>query len=132
MPAQHLPDADATLDLGQAVKRSARVRSREVSEADITSSDARRLVERLQPLNLSERIVGAVPGGFYVHGSDHVLIGRVAPVVIDEIISSDWREIPKRLNGASGGAKPWMPVHAQIPQMNVRVYDRSAIQSGHA
>ena len=50
MPAQHLPDADATLDLGQAVKRCARVRSGEVGEADITGGDARRLVERLEPL----------------------------------------------------------------------------------
>ena len=40
VPAQHLPDADATLDLREAVKRSRRARSGEVSEADITSSDA--------------------------------------------------------------------------------------------
>src|SRR3984957_2177388 len=132
MPAQHLPDANATLDLSEPVKCSRRVRSREVGKANITSSDARRLVERLQPLNLSQRIVGPVPRGFYMHRGDDILVGRVAAVIIDEIISSYRREIPKRLNGASGGAKPWMPVHPQIPQMNVRVYDRSAIQSGHA
>ena len=40
MPAQHLPNADATLDLGEAVKRSARVRSGEVGEADVAAGDA--------------------------------------------------------------------------------------------
>ncbi len=93
MPAQHLPDADATLDLCEAVKCSRRVRSREVGKANITSSDAGRLVERLQPLNLSERIVGPVPRGFYMHRGDDILVGRVAAVIIDEIVSSDRREI---------------------------------------
>src|ERR1700729_10947 len=41
VPAQHLPDAHAPLDRGQAVKCRARIRNREVSKADITSSDAR-------------------------------------------------------------------------------------------
>src|ERR1700760_3435831 len=132
VPAQHLPDADATLDLREAVERSVRVGSVEVSEADITSRNARRLVERLQPLNLGEGIVGSVPGGVYVYGGDDVLIGGVTPIVIDEVISSDWPEIPQRLDGPSGGAKPRMPVHAQIPQMDMRVDDRSRIQFGHA
>src|SRR5438132_1324008 len=66
VPAHHLPDADATLDLREAVERSVRVGSVEVSEANIASRNARRLVELLQPLNLGEGIVGAVPGGVYV------------------------------------------------------------------
>ena len=40
MPAQHLSDADATLDLGQAAKPGARARSGEVSEADVAHGDA--------------------------------------------------------------------------------------------
>ena len=33
---------------------------------------------------------------------DDVLVGRIAAIIIDEIVSSDWREIAKRLNVASG------------------------------
>ena len=40
MPAQHLPDADAALDFGEAVERGARVRSGEVGEADVADGDA--------------------------------------------------------------------------------------------
>ncbi len=82
--------------------------------------------------DLGQRIVGPVPGGLYVHGGDHILVGRVAPVVVDEIISPDGAEIAKRLDRASDRAKPGMPVHAEIPKMAMRVDDRSAIQSGHA
>jgi hypothetical protein len=39
-PAQHLPDAEAAPDLGEAIKHSARVRSGEVSEADVAGGDA--------------------------------------------------------------------------------------------
>ena len=131
MPAQHLSNAHATLDLGQSVKRSARARSGEVSEADIAHSDARRLVERLEPVNLGEWIVGPVPSGFYVHRGDHVLVRRVAQVVIDEIVSSYRVEIAQRLDCASRGTKPGMPVHAEIPKMTMRVDDRPPIQFSH-
>ena len=40
MPAQHLPDADAALDFGEAVERGARVRSGEIGEADVADGDA--------------------------------------------------------------------------------------------
>src|SRR5262245_15667810 len=40
MPAQHLPNTDATLDFGQAVKRGAGARSGEVGEADVSDRDA--------------------------------------------------------------------------------------------
>ena len=131
MPAQHLPDADATPDRGEAVERGGRARRREVGEADIADRDPRRLVERLQPPDFGKRIVGAVPGGFYVHGGDDVLVCRVASVVVDEVVSSDRGEIAKRFNRAARGAKPGMPVHGEVPKMAVRVDDRSAVQSGH-
>jgi hypothetical protein len=67
-----------------------------------------------------------------VHGSEDVLIGRIAPVVGDEVISPYRGEIAKRFNRASRGAKPGMPVHAETPKMAVGVDDRSAIKSGHA
>ena len=131
MPAQHLPDADATPDLGETVKHGARSRSSEVSESDVASGDARGLVKRLEPLDLDERIIGAVPGGFHMHGGDDVLTGGVAPVVANEIILPNRGEVAKRLNRASRRAKPWMPVHAEVPKMAMRVDDRSVIQFGH-
>src|ERR1019366_6959601 len=81
---------------------------------------------------LGERIIGTVPAGFYVHRGDDILIGRVVSVVVDEIISPYHGKIAKRLNRASRGAKPGMPVHAEIPKMAMRVDDGSAVQSGHA
>jgi hypothetical protein len=77
-------------------------------------------------MDFSQRIVRAVPGGFDKHGGDDVLIRRVAPVVIDQLISPYRGKIAERLNRASGGAKPRMPVHAEIPKMAMCVDDRSA------
>ena len=82
-------------------------------------------------MDLGERIVSAVPAGFYVHGGEDVLIGGVAPIVRNEIVLPYGGEIAKRLNRASGVAEPGMPVHAEVPKMAMRVDDRSAVQSRH-
>jgi hypothetical protein len=77
-------------------------------------------------MDFGQRIVLVVPGGFDKHGGDDVLIRRVAPVVIDQLISPYRGKIAERLNRACGGAKPRMPVHAGIPKMAMCADDRSA------
>jgi hypothetical protein len=77
-------------------------------------------------MDFGQRIVRVVQGGFDKHGGDDVLIRRVAPVVIDQLISPYRGKIAERLNRACGGAKPRMPVHAGIPKMAMCADDRSA------
>ncbi len=130
MPAQHLPDADAARHGGQAFQHAARLRSAKRREADIARRDAGGFVQRLQPVDLGERIVGLVPVRFHMHRGDDVLVPRVAAIVLDEIVVPDRPEVTD--DRAAGRTQPGMAVHADVPEMMMRVDDGSRVEAGHA
>ena len=62
---------------------------------------------------------------------DNVLAFRVLSIVINEIVAPDSAEIAERFT-ATNRAQPGVRAGAQVPEVMMRVDDRSAIESSHA
>jgi hypothetical protein len=84
--------------------------------------------ERREPLGLGDLLLARALG-FHVHRLHHVVAGRVAPVVLRQVVALQLRVVAKEKIVRPGVLQPRVlkrPAR-EVPQVVVRVYDRQRL-----
>ncbi len=79
------------------------------------------------PARLAD-LVGAVPFGLAMHGRQHIVAGRIAPVILGQVVASERAVVAHEEIMARRGDEVRVFPLRQVPQMMVRIDQRDRVR----